>query len=448
MIAPVRALLFRHREFVGNVATLVSGKSAAAVIGLLATPIISRLFEPVHFGVAAAFVATAGIVSDVASLRYETAIVLPKDEKEALAVRTLSFRILWIVCFAVLFVIAAAKAADLETPLLDILGSWVWLLPVAILLTTAVHIQQGWLTRTRSFKTISSSLVLGTVTNSGTRIGAGAWFGSSVWSLIAGDIFGSIVKLVAQRSAAAYVVQTRDERAGWKSLFKLAREYSDFPRLNAPATFILSLGNQLPILLFGTMYSPVAAGLYAMAHRLSKRPTAILSYSIRRVFLQKAAAISNRGGSLRKAYLMATGGLVMIGIGPLLLLSLFGQPILGWLLGDRWLEAGRYLEIMAPWMFMVWVMAPANPIFVVLRKQKLWLMLTILLTVLRLSAFGLAELIEADVYWALRAYVLTTILGNVLTAAVALALIADHDKALNRRPDTEPSRGSPSDESK
>jgi O-antigen/teichoic acid export membrane protein len=429
VITPVRALLFRHREFVGNVATLVSGKSAAAVIGLLATPVVSRLFEPIHFGVAAAFVATASIVSDVASLRYETAIVLPKDEEEALAVRTLAFRVLWIVCFAALFVIAAAKTADLETPLLSMLGSWVWLLPVAILLTTAVNIQQGWLTRSRSFKTISSSLVLGTITNSGTRIGAGAWFGSSVWPLIAGDIFGSIVKFMFQRSAADYVVQARGEKAGWKALMNLAREYSDFPRLNAPATFILSLGNQLPILLFGTMFSPVAAGLYAMAHRLTKRPTAILSYSIRRVFLQKVAAISNRGGSLRKAYLLATGGLVMAGIGPLLILSFFGQPILGWLLGDRWLEAGRYLEIMAPWMFMIWVMAPTNPVFVVLRKQKLWLMLTILHTFFRLGAFGLAEFIDADVYWTLRAYVFTTIMGNVLTAAVALSLIAKQEKA-------------------
>ena len=146
----------------------------------------------------------------------------------------------------------------------------------------------------------------------------------------------------------------------------IGRLYSDFPRLNAPAGLVFALGNQLPVLLFGVMFSPVAAGLYAMSIRLAKVPTTILSSSVRRVFLQKAASIRNRGGSLLKGYLLATGGLALIGVLPAIVVVMYGQPMMGWLLGDRWVEAGLYLEIIAPWMFMLLVTSPANPVFIVM----------------------------------------------------------------------------------
>lgn len=128
---------------------------------------------------------------------------------------------------------------------------------------------------------------------------------------------------------------------------QVAQRYSDFPKLNAPAAIIGSLGRNLPILLMGVMFTPVVAGFYAMANRLSRAPIEIVANSMRKVFLQKAAEIKNRGRSLRKAFLLATGELVILAIIPFGCVWLFGQPLLSWLLGVQWFEAGRYLEIMA-----------------------------------------------------------------------------------------------------
>jgi O-antigen/teichoic acid export membrane protein len=153
---------------------------------------------------------------------------------------------------------------------------------------------------------------------------------------------------------------------------------------------------------------------------------------MRRVFLQKAAATNNSGRSLHKAFLLVTGGLALLGAIPFTCLSLFGQPLSIWLLGERWLTAGRFLEIIAPWMFMIWVTAPSNPIFVVLRRQKLWLLVQTILTLLRLGAFGLAFVIAAGPEWTLQAFVMVTVVGNIVTILMAFMLISQR---VTERPD-------------
>jgi len=109
---------------------------------------------------------------------------------------------------------------------------------------------------------------------------------------------------------------------------------------------------------------------------------------------------------------------------------LFGQLLATWILGDQWSVAGRYLEIMAPWLFLVWSTAPCNAIFVVLRKQKFWLALSTIITALRLGIFGLAYAISAGPEWTLQAFVLVSIVGNLLTLFATLALVSrqsEHD---------------------
>jgi O-antigen/teichoic acid export membrane protein len=104
------------------------------------------------------------------------------------------------------------------------------------------------------------------------------------------------------------------------------------------------------------------------------------------------------------------------------------------LLGDRWFEAGRYLEIMAPWLFMLWVASPTHAIFIVLRKQAKWLVLQTWLTLARLAAFGLAWWLDATAEWALSAFVTATVACNIVMVTMSLSLIAAEDRARRAKP--------------
>lgn len=421
---PLPGLLARHSVFVSHVATMMTGKSVAAAIALFTMPVIARLFSPNDFGVAAVFLSIVGITSHVAVLRYEMALVLPETEQEAVALMGFAYRVLFAVCCVMLLILAGYQMSGATLSLLELLGKWMWFLPLGVLLMAALQVQENWLARRTLFKVVAGSMVLGTVVNSGTRIGFGALMGSSVYGLITSNLLGMSCRLVVQKAASSEGLRATFRRIGWPAMRQIAHRYADFPKLNAPAALIFSMGQNLPVLLFGVMFSPAAAGFYAMANRLSQVPIAVVATSMRRVFLQKAAAVNNSGRSLRKAFLLSTGALALFGAVPFGGLWLVGQPLAAWLLGERWLEAGRYLEIIAPWLFMLWVTAPSNPIFVVLRKQKLWLFLQIATTVLRLGAFGLAYVLAAGPTWTLQAFVIATVGSNVATILVALLLIS------------------------
>ena len=420
---PYSRFFARHSEFIGHIATLMSGKSVAAAIALFTTPIVARLFDPGDFGVAAVFVSIVSLVTNISSLRYEAALSLPKRDEEARTLMALAYWILFSVFLVSTTIVVIVQTTGVSFPTLDLLGIWAWLVPVGVLLIGTLQVQDCWLTRKKLFRISAVSLVAGNSVTAGSRIAFGAVTGTTVYGLVIGYLLGTLTRLIIQKSASRESLQVAFKGVDWPAMRSMARSYSDFPRLNAPAGLVFALGNQLPVLLFGVMFSPVAAGLYAMSNRLAKVPTTLLSSSIRRVFLQKAASIRNRGGSLLKGYLLATAGLVLVGFAPLIVVMMYGQPMMGWLLGERWVEAGRYLEIIAPWMFIMLVTAPANPVFIVLRRQKFWLTLQTTITVLRLGVFGMAYYLAAGPEWTLQAFVTATVAANLLTIAIALWLI-------------------------
>ena len=69
--------------FLKNVGKLVSGTVLAQIIGLLLTPIITRLYLPDDFGIYQLFLSINGIIVIFAALSYERAILLPEDDKDS-----------------------------------------------------------------------------------------------------------------------------------------------------------------------------------------------------------------------------------------------------------------------------------------------------------------------------------------------------------------------------
>jgi lipopolysaccharide exporter len=418
--------LARHTEFIGHVATLMSGKAFAGLVALATMPVVARLFSPSDFGVAALFVSIMSMAANVSTLKYDMALVLPGEDQEALTIMAFAYRLLFCVCICAWLLLGIYEASGVSLSALELLGGLKWFLPLGIVLMGAIHIQENWLTRTKSFKVSSVSLVVGNATTGGSRIGIGALLGSSAGGLIGGHFLGMISRLAVQKSASREGLRVVLGYSSWLTMKQIAHRYADFPKFNAPASFLFSLGQKLPVLLFGVMFSPAIAGFYSMAYQLMNAPITMVSNSTRRVFKQKAASIKNQGRGLQKAFLLTSGGLALMGAPVLGLLWLFGEQTATWFLGEDWSVAGRYIEIIAPWLFMIWVMAPCNPVFIVLREQRLWLSLQIVLTVLRLAVFGVGYMVGADPEWVLHAYVLVTVAGNLVTLATALILIRKH----------------------
>jgi len=71
----------RKAGFAKDVLKLASGTVLAQIISILSAPLLTRLFGPEAFGLAALFGSVSGIIGVVACLRYELSIMLPRPRR-------------------------------------------------------------------------------------------------------------------------------------------------------------------------------------------------------------------------------------------------------------------------------------------------------------------------------------------------------------------------------
>ena len=94
---------------VRNFTKLLSANVVAQVIGLVVYPILTRMYAPEDFGLLNLFLSIGNVLVVLAVLDYYYAIVLPKEEKDAVALTQTSFFCLLLTVGLVLLSVAFAK---------------------------------------------------------------------------------------------------------------------------------------------------------------------------------------------------------------------------------------------------------------------------------------------------------------------------------------------------
>jgi O-antigen/teichoic acid export membrane protein len=390
----------------------MSAKAIAAAIALLITPVIARLFDPGDFGIAAVWVSSCTLLSHISSLKYEVAIVLPAEEHEADNLYSLALRILLAFVGIVAVVTAVAEFLPVKNSSAVDDRDWLlWLAP-GVLLFGLVSIQESWLSRRQKFGAIGASMIAGTSSTGLSRIAWGLLAGSSSTGLIVSQLIGLFFRLWVQFWRGGQRAVTSAATVSKGALRKAARNYRDFPKLNAPASLVSSGAKNMPVLLLGFLYGPEPAGFYAMAMRLAQSPLRLVTVSMNRVVYQRLAEIATNNRPLVRPYWMLCGGLFLLGVAPTILIVLFGPQILELLLGPKWPEAGRYLQLVAPWLLTILVSVPVSPTLNVIRRQELWLQLQTVSFVLRLLVFLGAYMYGATALTAIGAFVTAVVCIN------------------------------------
>lgn len=395
---------------VRDVLTLAGGRLGAAAISFTSAPFIARLFDPADYGVAALFIAIATPAAIVLPLAYQNAIVIPKENEHAQSLLQLAVLAATVLFGVVCILLTTAYLLGIPVPFEKRLGLWIWGIPLAMLTLSLSLICEGWLTRTRGFMSSAKATFLQAMITSGGRLLAGITGGTSISGLIVPYLSGLFLRmmLLIQATWKRWHSEKQDSPAQnlkTTSFKTIAREYREFPAYNLPAGFLRTLSENLPILFFAPLFGVAAAGFYAMADRLIKAPLGMGAMSIRRVYMQRASAILHSGGNLKQSYHKACTYLALLALPPLLLLMLMGEPLMEFVLGQRWTQAGVFVEILAPWLYLMLISRPATALVVLLRKQTLWLRIQITSALLRALAMLLAWKFGANEEWLLWGFV-------------------------------------------
>ena len=82
--------LVPQSTYARNVITLMTGTAFAQALPIAVSPILTRLYTPAEFGVFAMYMAIASILGVLVTGRYELAILIPKQDRDAIHIAALS----------------------------------------------------------------------------------------------------------------------------------------------------------------------------------------------------------------------------------------------------------------------------------------------------------------------------------------------------------------------
>jgi len=112
-----------------------------------------------------------------------------------------------------------------------------------------------------------------------------------------------------------------------------------------------------------------------MAKSAVSLPMRLVGQSVSQVFYPTAAKEYNETGSLSKVVSDVFKRLVQMGVFPMVVLAFLGGELFGFVLSEKWTEAGVYAQILAPWLLFNFFVSPLG-VFNILNRQGTGLVFT------------------------------------------------------------------------
>ena len=329
------------RQVAADVSRLIGAATAAQLIALAASPVISRLYEPAAFGQFAVAMAIITTLLPLASLRYELALLLPHDEEQSVQLLALS---LLLVAGSSLGLALLALVAPLVIDATYLANGEAMEVPLAFAVMGTYGVIMGWLVRQRSIAQIGLmrfSTVIGTVI---AQIAFSRLFGGAsglFLGFVAGYAIGIAVALRHCRQALAQCLSA----STFTALKRIALEYRAFAIFSAPSGILNGVGYQLANLVMPALYGPAVAGQSALAERVVGQPAVLVGAAVNQVFWADAARLFVESPERLWHLFLRLNLILLAAMLPATLLTFFGDEIFGFVFGAAWKQAGTFAGV-------------------------------------------------------------------------------------------------------
>lgn len=373
-------------------AVLVLSSVVAQAVTLVATPILSRIYEPDAFGYLTLVVSVTGMITPAVALRLESALMLPKDSRQASALLFLGLGVTAAVSTLSALVLELLFAAGQLQAMADLAGFSAWV--GGITFFSGVFILFGqFALRVRNYRAVATRNVTQAVTTAVAQFGA-ALISPSAIGLVGGYGAGRLAGVVPLISS----VKGALKRFDLGDVRRAMREYRAFPLLFAPAALMNASALALPILFAGLWFDVADAGQWGMAERILAVPLVIVATAVSQVVEARLAlhARSDSHGSVTyyvRVSLLLLVISVAIGVAVLVLAPL----VVPWLLGDEWGDAAIIMQLLTPMLVTRLIASPLSKALVVANWARVNFVLDASRLVLVLFVIWLCWSLEAVV---------------------------------------------------
>ncbi len=301
-----------------NVVVLAGGMAISQGLLLVTSPLLTRLYTSSDFGYLQVYLSISVFFTVVASLRYETAVLLP-DDAEA-AANLVAFAL----CVTVVMFVLFSGAVWLLSRS-GILGSYaaglrpyLWLIPISACGSGAYQILNSWALRNKAFRKATLAKITQAASQAVTQLTLGGMH-AGVPGLLFGEALGRMGGSL--RLARDAWKQNADlfRRVRFGKMWSVAQRYKRFPLISSGSSLINTGGFALPALLIGGWYGPFVLGWFALTDRVLAVPTALMGQSISSVYTASAARLINSDpAGLRTFFLKTAWHCFLLGFVPFL----------------------------------------------------------------------------------------------------------------------------------
>ena len=379
----------KKSDFISKIILLVSGTLIAQSISYLLSPVISRLYTPEEMSYLTLLIRISSFFAVISTGRFEIAFPLPKRDEHAFSLYKFTASLTFLVVIISIFIVYLFDYFDFQQfyikPIL-------YFIPISILLVSFNSQGVNWAIRQKDFKSINASKILQSTMNSVLCVFLG-WYSFGVNGLIIAFLFSLLLSNIPFFKSFLQTYSRLKFYRYKRNKYIILKEYIGFPKVNLPHV-LMDLTKDVFIafyLIF--LFDKEILGLYDFSYRMLRLPIILLGVSISQVLFKKSVDLINDKKSIypivRKTILM----LFLLSIVPFGILFLYGSDIFGFIFGENWREAGRFSEIMSPWLMMNFIVSPVSQIPTVLNKQKTFFILSFISTLLLVCVFLLNQLI-------------------------------------------------------
>lgn len=352
---------------------LVGGSTVfAQLVGVAATPILSRIYTPAAFGILGVFLSILGVGSTAATLRYSQAILLPEDDDEAASAVWLSITTALaasIVLAAALFLLDGVIPTELRLPPI-----YTILLAVGVFAGAGIETYCTWGVRRETYKTVAWAKATEGVGKPSTQIAIGLVGGASGLGLVTGAVLGRVLSLLLFVMTYVRGSGPPASSLSWRALRRVGYRYRAFPLYAAPGALLNNMGLQTAPVVLALAFGPSVAGFFALSQRIVALPAVFLGRSVAQVYAGEAAKRArDSGDELATLFRRTWTHLLLIGL-PVAAILVVGGPFLFRLaFGPEWEESGHFVRLMALMLVLQTAASPVSHTLSILERQGWYL---------------------------------------------------------------------------
>lgn len=370
-------------DFSKSLSVLLSGTIIAQAVGYLIAPILTRLYSTAEMGELGLYMRLTAFISAIATLRYESALPLPKLDGHSYLLYRLSYRISAIVLLITSLVFLFMFATNIG-------GEFSWWFYVFTILGAAciivVNIGTSWSVRIGQYGIISRQKIANSSISNALRWGF-AYFHFSTFGLILATFIGYLLSSLEFAYSFGKIHKKFNQFISKKKTAFLMRKHKEFPTISLPHVFIDNAREMLIATFIFSFFSDSVYGSYNHSYTMLRLPLMLIGVSLGQLFYNRASELYNQGKSIIPMLNKMLIGLTLFAIIPFGLLFFYGEVLFSFVFGKDWGLAGSYSETMSVWLMVNFIISPISALPLILRKQKIFFFIGIISSALMVIPF-------------------------------------------------------------